>query len=281
MSRGKLALWVTGLLVIFGCGGSGAPYIPDDIGTPTTFTLTGGGTQTINPGQTATFGFQVFLGDLQGRSPQPVTLTASGLPTGATPAFTPNPATPTTEGTDVTLQVTTTAAVAPGTYNFTINGNDGDTTRQSSATLVVNGPQTALTISVEGQDTQMSDENGYPYGDDDTANYVVSIEAPQGYAGDVRLEWRFVTSPGGNIDGVWHYGEDQSPNTLTFRMDGDNLRDSAECTLTRTQQPNAGFYEIEFRVVPLVTGYAAATATSDLDIRDAEQLQTKPRKGGK
>lgn len=55
--------------------------------TDFTLTVTGGTTQTVNPGQTATFNF--------GLQPQggvlnvPITLTASGLPAGATAVFTP------------------------------------------------------------------------------------------------------------------------------------------------------------------------------------------------
>lgn len=279
MSRAKLALWATGLLVIFGCGGSGEPYFPDEIGTPTTFTLTGGGTQTVEAGQTATYTLGVFLGDLQTRSPQPVTLSTEGLPTGATGTFAPNPVTPTTDGANVTLQVVTEASLAPGTYNFTIVGNDGDTTRSTNATLIVSDQGAAIAITVESLDPVCADENGYPYGDDPNANYRVNIEAPEGYNGDVRLEWRFVTSPGGNFDATWHYGETQSPGQITFSVDGDNLRDSAECSLLRTATPTPGVYEIEFRVVPLATGYSAATATAELNIQDSEVINQR-KKGG-
>src|SRR5207244_12397935 len=47
----------------------------------------------------------------------PVTLSVSGLPTGANGSFTPNPAT-----TSSTLSVTTNPITLPGTYTLTIHG---------------------------------------------------------------------------------------------------------------------------------------------------------------
>ncbi|WP_165420433.1 Ig-like domain repeat protein [Edaphobacter modestus] len=52
-----------------------------------TFTATGATTQSVNPGQTATFNFSLQPQD--GPLNAPITLTASGLPAGATAIFTP------------------------------------------------------------------------------------------------------------------------------------------------------------------------------------------------
>lgn len=74
-----------------------------------------------------------------------VTLSASGLPSGATAAFNPNPAT-----SGSTLTVSTSSAVAPGSYPFTITGADGTLVHSTSATLVVqaaNVPGYTLSIS--------------------------------------------------------------------------------------------------------------------------------------
>lgn len=52
-----------------------------------TLSATGGATQTVNPGQTATYNFAVQ--SQNGGVTSPITLTASGLPAGATAVFTP------------------------------------------------------------------------------------------------------------------------------------------------------------------------------------------------
>lgn len=61
----------------------------------------------------------------------PVTLSAQGLPAGATATFTPNPADAST------LTVTTSASTPTGTYPLTITGTAGAVTHSTSVTLVV------------------------------------------------------------------------------------------------------------------------------------------------
>ena len=62
-----------------------------------------------------------------------VALTIIGLPTGATPTFTPG--TVSTPGSSQ-LVVSTAAATPPGSYQLTVSGASGSTTRATSATLV-------------------------------------------------------------------------------------------------------------------------------------------------
>lgn len=68
-----------------------------------------------------------------------VSLSVSGLPTGASGLFSPNPATTTS-----TLTIATTAAVAPGSFPFTITGVNGTLTRMTGATLVVTAASTCI-----------------------------------------------------------------------------------------------------------------------------------------
>jgi hypothetical protein len=65
----------------------------------------------------------------------PVSLSVSGLPSGATPTFSPNPATP---GGYATLTVTLSSSASQGTYPFTVTGNGGSPaiTRTAKATLI-------------------------------------------------------------------------------------------------------------------------------------------------
>jgi uncharacterized membrane protein len=62
-----------------------------------------------------------------------VQLSVSGLPSGVTAVFSPNPAT----GTTSTLTVTATATAATGSFALTITGTSGTLSRATSATLVV------------------------------------------------------------------------------------------------------------------------------------------------
>lgn len=64
----------------------------------------------------------------------PVTLSAIGLPGGASAAFSPNPVTP---GNSSTLTISGTAGVSPGSYPFTVQGVSTSGTKTVAATLVV------------------------------------------------------------------------------------------------------------------------------------------------
>lgn len=78
-----------------------------------------------------------------------VTLSASGLPAGATPAFSPNPVMPPAMS-DLTV---TASGVAAGNYPFTIMGSDLPLTHTLGATLHINDAlpgQPALTSPVDG-----------------------------------------------------------------------------------------------------------------------------------
>ncbi len=91
------------------------------------------GSQTVSAGGSATY--TATLGTLGGFAGT-VTLTASGLPAGATASFAPSSVT--SSGT-ATLTVATTAAVAAGTYSFTITGASGSLVHSTSASLIVTG----------------------------------------------------------------------------------------------------------------------------------------------
>jgi sugar lactone lactonase YvrE len=75
-----------------------------------TFASTGAATQSINPGQTATFNF--VLQPQGGVLNSPITLTASGLPPGATAVFTPATIASGSAGTSFSLAIKTVASTA-------------------------------------------------------------------------------------------------------------------------------------------------------------------------
>lgn len=74
-----------------------------------------------------------------------VTLSVSGLPSGATAAFNPTSVQPTANGTGSTMTITTTTGSAPtpvGSYTLTVTGAAGGVTKQTTVTLVVDPAQT-------------------------------------------------------------------------------------------------------------------------------------------
>jgi hypothetical protein len=75
------------------------------------------------------------------------TLSASGLPSGVTAAFSPNPVTPPANGSATsTLTFTASATAATGTSTVTVTGTSGSLTQNTPITLTIGttGPQTAV-----------------------------------------------------------------------------------------------------------------------------------------
>ncbi|MBZ5666834.1 MAG: choice-of-anchor D domain-containing protein, partial [Acidobacteriia bacterium] len=116
-----------------GCSGGGTPDFSLSA-NPNTVTITQGG----NPG-TSTITVTPFNG-FNGS----VTLSASGLPTGVTAGFAPNPTTTTS-----TLTLTASATATVGTSTVTINGVSGSLNHSTTLQLTVNqsggGPAVTLT----------------------------------------------------------------------------------------------------------------------------------------
>ena len=74
----------------------------------------------------------------------PLTLSVSGLPSGASASFTPNPVNPPTASS--TMNVNTTGSTPAGTYTLTIQGV-GSQTHTTTVTLVVNAAPSAFNLS--------------------------------------------------------------------------------------------------------------------------------------
>jgi hypothetical protein len=134
--------------------------------TPSSETVTAGGSTTY----TATVGaLSGFTGT--------VTLSVSGLPTGASGSF--SPATISTSGSS-TLTITTTSGTAAGTYTVTITGTSGSTQRTSTATLVINAAATPnFTLS-----PTPTSETVVAGG---STTYTATVGALSGFTGTVTL----------------------------------------------------------------------------------------------
>jgi hypothetical protein len=91
---------------------------------PSSLTVTQGGNATSTISTTVTSG-----------NSQSVTLSASGLPSGATAVFNPNPI---NSGSSSTLTITTAPSTPTGTYTVTVTGTGTDVTHTTTISLTVN-----------------------------------------------------------------------------------------------------------------------------------------------
>jgi len=127
-----------------GCGGGNGTYNPNLVGTGAP---TPGFTLAVNPpsasvvaGTPATY--TVTLTAVNGFASE-VTPGVTGLPAGATAAFSPTTVTPTATGATTTLTVTTTAATPATTATLTVAAGSGDRKKQGVATLIITAPVTS------------------------------------------------------------------------------------------------------------------------------------------
>src|ERR1019366_1726781 len=101
-----------------------------------------------------------------------VTLNVTGLPTGASGTFSPNPATSTSA-----LSVTTSTTTPPGTYTATITGVSGSLTHTATVTLVVTAPDFSLSASPSSQTVIQGN----------STSYNLTITPTNGFAGQVTF----------------------------------------------------------------------------------------------
>jgi hypothetical protein len=117
--------------------------------------------------------FTVNVGAVNGFT-GPVTLGATGLPSGATASF--SPASITTSGSS-TMTVTTTSGASTGSSTVTIQGTAGSLTNSASVTLIVSGPD----FSISATPSSFSVVPGA------SATYTVTVGALYGFTGQVSL----------------------------------------------------------------------------------------------
>jgi len=165
-----------------------------------------------------------------------VTLSVSGLPSGASGAFNP----PSVAGSgSSTLKVTTTTATSPGTYPLTITGTSGSLVHSTGVTLVVNpppAPDFTLTVAPSSRSVKRGG----------TTTYTVTITAKNGFAGTVGLS---VTGLPSGASGSFNptslssgtstltvtAGSGTGTFTLTIKGTSGSLSHSATATLTITR----------------------------------------------
>lgn len=144
----RLAILLLGVLLC-GCG-AGDTYSPtfQGGGNNPSFNLTATpGSNSVNQGNSVSY--SIIATSVNGFA-SPVALSLSGQPGGTTTTFAPTSVTPTANGTDSTLTITTTipngdlnggiraaTGTPTGTYNLTVTGTGGGVTRTMTIQLVV------------------------------------------------------------------------------------------------------------------------------------------------
>ena len=137
------------------------------------FTLTASpSSASANPGGSVSYSVSVGSSGGFGGS---VSLSVSGLPAGATAAFTP---TSVVAPGSSTLSIATSSSTSPGSYSLTITGTSGTLVHTSSVTLVVNAPPDfALSISPTTRNVTASG----------TTSYTVTVSSINGFSDTVSL----------------------------------------------------------------------------------------------
>jgi hypothetical protein len=107
-----------------------------------------------------------------------VNFSATGLPAGATPTFTPTSATVSTAAVQSALSVATATTLAAGSYPFTVTASDGTISHSSSVTLVVNSAGD-YTLSASPASQTVTAGTG--------TSYAVSVVPSGGFNGAVSF----------------------------------------------------------------------------------------------
>ncbi len=134
--------------------------------SPSSQTVTAGNGTTYTATTTALNGFS-----------DSVSLSVSGLPSGASGSFNP---TSISGGGSSTLSISTTTGTTPGTYTLTITGTDGNLSHSTTTTLVVNAPLPPdFTLSASPSSQTVTAGNG--------TTYTATTTALNGFSGSVAL----------------------------------------------------------------------------------------------
>lgn len=142
-----------------------------------------------------------------------VTLSASGLPTGASASF--NPSSVAGSGTS-TLTVTTGASTPSGTYPLTITGTSGSIVHSTSVTLAVNSADVS-DFTITATPSSRTVVRG------DSTTYTITISGTNGFNGSVNF----------SVTGL--------PAGTRFNFNPSSITGSGTSTLTITaQQSNRG-----------------------------------------
>jgi hypothetical protein len=155
-----------GTFKVAGCGTTASPDFTVSA-TPSSQTVTAGGSTSYNATATATNGYS-----------NSVTWGVSGLPNGATGSFSPASTGP---GMPSTLTVSTSTTTAAGSYTLTISASDGTLSHSTQVTLVVQAQATVGDFTISASPPSQTVPRG------GATSYTVTITPNNGFTGSVSL----------------------------------------------------------------------------------------------
>jgi subtilase family serine protease len=173
-----------------------------------------------------------------------VTLSASGLPSGVTAAFSPNPATSTS-----TLTLSATSAAATGTVTVTISGVSGSTTGSTTISLTVNPLVQSFTLSAAPAAVSIAKGGA-------SGASTVTITPVNGFSGNVTLNTS--TLPKG-VTASFSPNPATSTSVLTLTASATATAGTKTVTITGTSGSLKATTTIALTVTPL--GGFSITAT--------------------
>ncbi|HVB98136.1 MAG TPA: hypothetical protein VNJ12_02240 [Candidatus Dormibacteraeota bacterium] len=191
---------------------------------------------TVAPGSVANYSLSISgSGGFTGN----VGLTETGLPSGATPTFTP--VTVTGGSGSSALGVATSTGLAVGTYPFTVTGTSGSLVHSASLTLVVQQAGTGGNFSISISPSSQS------VGPKSSTSYTVTVTALNGFTGSVNL----------SVTGL--------PSRTNSSFSSSTITGSGTSTLTISTTPksSAGSYSL---TVTGTSGSLTQTAQATLNI---------------
>jgi uncharacterized membrane protein len=140
-----------------------------------------------------------------------VTLSASGLPSGATASFAPSA--PSSSQTTSTMTVNVGSSTSPGTYTVTVTGKNGSLSHSATVTLVIPKPDFAISSAPSSQSVVPGA----------STTYTISASRSGGFSGTVSL------SASGLPD---HTSATFDPSSLTTGNDSSTLTLNTSTTTT-------------------------------------------------
>ncbi|MBB5872928.1 aminopeptidase S [Allocatelliglobosispora scoriae] len=149
----------------------------------------------VNPGSSVSSTISTALTN---GSAQTITLSASGLPSGATASFAPGSV---SSGGSSTLTIATTGATTPGTYPVTITGTGTAATHTTAYTLTVNGPPgcsgtNSTDVTISDNTTVDSPITISGCSGNAGAGSTVAVNIVHTYIGDLKVD---LVAPDGSV----------------------------------------------------------------------------------
>jgi Pro-kumamolisin, activation domain len=179
-----------------------------------------------------------------------VTFSASGLPTGVTAAFSPNPGTTTT-----TLTLTAGATAAAGTSTVTITGTSSGTSGSLTETTTVQ-LTVSLAYTLAASPTTVTVVQG------GTGASTITVTPLNGFKSDVTLAASGLPT---GVTAAFSPNPTAATSTLTFTASGTATTGTATVTITGTSGTLTQTTTIALKVTPAFTLSASPAAVSVID----------------